>query len=87
MSGRYDDSLDASDGALNVLPNGDKKSRFSIWRDEDIAIYHSAWLADDQILRTSSAWYNRSCGDFEIIIVVNSDLFTAWQRPVQSSIV
>jgi hypothetical protein len=69
------------------LPYEDKLSKYCIWWDEDTAIYNSAWLADGQILRTSSAWYNRSCGDFENIIVVDSDLVAARQRPEQSSVI
>jgi hypothetical protein len=81
------DSQEAFDGALEALPYEDKLSKYCIWWDEDTAIYNSAWLADGQILRTSSAWYNRSCGDFENIIVVDSDLVAARQRPGQSSVI
>lgn len=80
--GRYNESLEAFDGALGLLPTEDKQSMYTELWDEDTRICYSAWLADGQILRTSSAWYNRSCGDFENIIVVSSDRVAAWQRPV-----
>jgi len=79
--GRYNESLEAFDGALGLLPTGDKQSTYTELWDEDTSICYSAWLAEGQILRTSSAWYNRTCGDFENIILVSSDRVAAWQRP------
>jgi tetratricopeptide (TPR) repeat protein len=83
--GRYNESLEAFDGALGLLPTEDKQSAYTELWDEDTTVFYSAWLADGQILRTSSAWFNRSCGDFENVITFSSDRVAAWQRPVQKA--
>jgi tetratricopeptide (TPR) repeat protein len=80
--GRVNDSMEAFDGALELLPSEDKDSSFTELWDERTDIYYAAWLADGQILRTCSAWFNRPCGDFENIIMVSSDRVAAWQRGV-----
>jgi tetratricopeptide (TPR) repeat protein len=80
--GRYNESLEAFDGALGLLPTKDKQSAYTELWDEDTTICYSAWLADGQILRISSAWFNRTCGDFENIILFNSERIAAWQRRV-----
>jgi len=78
--GRYNESVEAFDGALNLLPTQDKQSIMGLWWAKDIDIYHNAWIADGQILRTSSAWHNKSTGAIENIMLVNSDFTAAWQR-------
>jgi tetratricopeptide (TPR) repeat protein len=75
--GRYNESLEAFDGALGLLPTEDKQSAYTELWNEDTSISYSAWLADGQILRTSSAWFNRTCGDFENIIAFSSDRVAA----------
>jgi tetratricopeptide (TPR) repeat protein len=79
--GRVNDSMEAFDGVLEILPTEDKDSSFTELWDERTDIYYAAWLADGQILRTCLAWFNRSCGDFENVLLVSSDLVAAWQRP------
>ena len=79
--GRYNESVIAFDGALNLLPTKDKQSIMGLWWAKGTDIYHNAWIADGQILRTTSAWRNQSTGAIENIMMVNSDFTAAWQRP------
>jgi len=85
--GRYNESVEAFDGALNLLPTQDKQSIMSLWWARGIDIYHNAWIADGQILRTASAWRNQSTGAIENIMLVNSDFTAAWQRPTMGKAV
>jgi hypothetical protein len=77
--GKYNESVEAFDGALNLLPTRDKQSIMSLWWAKGTDIYHNAWIADGQILRTTSAWHNKSTGAVENIMLVNSDFTVAWQ--------
>ncbi|HOE45696.1 tetratricopeptide repeat protein [Methanothrix soehngenii] len=79
--GRYNESVEAFDGALNLLPTKDKQSIMGLWWAKGMDIYHNAWIADGQIVRTTSAWRNQSTGGIENIMMVNSDFTAAWQRP------
>jgi len=79
--GRYNESSEAFDGALNRLPTEDKQSMMTIWWDKGTNVYHNAWMADGQIIRVTSGWLNKSSGDIENILVVNSDFAAAWQTP------
>ncbi len=85
--GKYNESVEAFDGALNLLPTRDKQSIMSLWWARGIDIYHNAWIADGQILRTASAWRNQSTGAIENIMLVNSDFTAAWQRPTMGKAV
>jgi len=79
--GRYNESVEAFDSALNLLPTKDKQSIMGLWWAKGTDIYHNAWIADGQIVRTTSAWRNQSTGAIENIMMVNSDFTAAWQRP------
>ena len=79
--GRYNESVDAFDGALNLLPTQDKQSIMGLWWAEGTEICHNAWIADGQLLRTTSAWRNQSTGAIENIMMVNSDFAATWQNP------
>jgi len=79
--GRYNESAEAFDGALNLLPTKDKKSIMTMWWDKGTNVYHNAWMADGQIIRVTSGWLNKSSGDIENILLVNSDFAAAWQTP------
>jgi tetratricopeptide (TPR) repeat protein len=81
--GEYNESVEAFDGALNLLPTKDKQSIMGLWWAKGTDIYHNAWIADGQILRTTSAWRNQSTGAIENIMMVNSDFTAAWQRPTR----
>ncbi len=85
--GKYNESVEAFDGALNLLPTRDKQSImglwWGIWWTTGTDIYHNVWIADGQILRTTSAWHNKSTGAIENIMLVNSDFTAAWQRPTR----
>jgi tetratricopeptide (TPR) repeat protein len=85
--GKYNESAEAFDGALNRLPTDDKKSVMGMWWDNGTSVYYNAWIADGQILRVTSAWYNRSSDKFENIMRVDSDFVAAWQRPTRGKAV
>ncbi|MDD4448052.1 MAG: tetratricopeptide repeat protein [Methanothrix sp.] len=79
--GRYNESVEAFDGTLNLLPTDDKQSVMNLWWTKGITVYHNAWIADGQIIRITSAWYNESSGNFENIMLVNSDATAFWHNP------
>jgi tetratricopeptide (TPR) repeat protein len=79
--GRYNESAEAFDGALNLLSTDDKQSMMTMWWDRGTIVYYNAWMAGGQILRVTSGWLNRSSGRVENILLVNSDLAAAWQNP------
>jgi tetratricopeptide (TPR) repeat protein len=81
--GRYNESAEAFDDALNLLPTVDKQSIMMLWWSKGTTIFQNAWIADGQILRVTSGWYNESSEDFENIALVNSDFAAAWQRPTR----
>jgi tetratricopeptide (TPR) repeat protein len=81
--GKYNKSVEAFDCALNLLPTEDKQSVMNLWWTKGITVYHNAWIADGQIIRVTSAWYNESAGNFENIMLVNSDFVTIWHNPTR----
>ena len=81
--GKYNESIEAFDGAFSLLPTEDKQSTMNLWWTKGITVYHNAWIADGQIIRVTSAWYNESSGNFENIMLVNSDFATIWHNPTR----
>jgi tetratricopeptide (TPR) repeat protein len=81
--GEYNESVEAFDCALNLLPTEDKQSVMNLWWTKGISVYHNAWIADGQIIRITSAWYNESSGNFENIMLINSDFATIWHNPTR----
>ncbi len=79
--GRYNESAETFDEAIDLLPTKDKQSVMTMWWDRGTIICYNAWMADGQIIRVSSGWLNKSSGHIENILLISSDLVAAWQNP------
>ena len=77
--GKYNESADAFDSAIALIPGNNTSSVMSAMWKKNIYIITNAWFNEGRILRVTSGWYNESSRAYENIHQIDSSFTVAWQ--------